>query len=34
MTGSELIISAAISGIAVPVFQSMWEGGSKFLGMF
>ncbi|MFB2878719.1 NACHT domain-containing protein [Floridanema aerugineum] len=34
MTGIELLAAQAISGIAVPVFQTLWGGGGKFLGMF
>lgn len=34
MTGAEPIITAAISGVAVPIFQSMWGSGGKILGLF
>jgi hypothetical protein len=35
MTGFEtLLAAAAINGIAVPVFQTLWGGGGKVLGMF
>jgi predicted NACHT family NTPase len=34
MTGTELIIAQAISGVAVPVFQTLWGSGGKVLGMF
>jgi hypothetical protein len=34
MTGIELLAAQAISGIAVPVFQTLWGGGGKVLGMF
>ncbi len=34
MTGFEPIVTAAISGVALPIFQSMWEGGGRFLGLF
>lgn len=34
MTGSETLFAAVISGIAVPIIQSLWERGGKFLGLF
>ncbi|NER81412.1 MAG: NACHT domain-containing protein [Leptolyngbya sp. SIO1D8] len=34
MTGSEPLIAAAISGIAVPVFQSILKGSGSLLGLF
>ncbi len=34
MTGTELLIAQAISGVAVPVFQTLWGSGGKVLGMF
>ncbi|MFP4102531.1 NACHT domain-containing protein [Coleofasciculus sp.] len=34
MTGSEALIAQAISGIAVPVFQTLWGQGGKVLGLF
>ena len=34
MTGFEPLIEAAVSGVAVPIFQSLWEGGGKVLGLF
>lgn len=38
MTGMEPLISAAaasaVSGVAVPIFQSLWGSGGKFLGLF
>ncbi|MEH2334905.1 hypothetical protein [Nostoc sp.] len=38
MTGMEpLVIAAAasaVSGVAVPIFQSLWGGGGKLLGLF
>lgn len=38
MTGLEPfaipLAAQAISGIAVPVFQTLWGGGGKVLGMF
>ncbi|MEQ8757879.1 MAG: hypothetical protein RID09_30785 [Coleofasciculus sp. G1-WW12-02] len=34
MTGSEVLIAQAISGIAVPVFQTLWGQGGKVLGLF
>jgi len=34
MTGSEALIAQAISGIAVPVFQTLWGKGGKVLGLF
>ena len=32
MTGIETVALAGISGIAVPIFQSLWGSGGKFLG--
>jgi energy-coupling factor transporter ATP-binding protein EcfA2 len=34
MTGFEVFAAAAVSGIAVPIFQSLWGTGGKVLGMF
>lgn len=34
MTGFEPLVAAAVSGVAVPIFQSLWEGGGKVLGLF
>jgi len=34
MTGAEPFIAQAISGIAVPVFQTLWGQGGKVLGLF
>ena len=34
MTGFEPLLAAAVSGVAVPVFQSLWGSGGKLLGMF
>ena len=34
MTGFEALAAAAVSGVAVPVFQSLWGTGGKVLGMF
>lgn len=34
MTGSEVLIGAAISGVAVPVFQSLWQGGGRAIRFF
>jgi predicted oxidoreductase len=38
MTGAEPLISAAIasavSGVTVPIFQSIWGGGGQLLGRF
>jgi predicted NACHT family NTPase len=34
MTGFEPLIAQAISGVAVPVFQSIWAGGGKILDRF
>lgn len=34
MTGIEPWIIAGVSGLAVPIFQSLWGTGSKFLGIF
>jgi len=34
MTGFEPLLAAAVSGVAVPVFQSLWGSGGKFLGVF
>lgn len=34
MTGVDPLFASAISGIALPIFQSMWEGGGKLLGLF
>ena len=38
MTGAEPLIAAAIasavSGVAVPVFQTLWGGGGRMLGLF
>ena len=34
MTGFEPLIAAAVSGVAVPIFQSIWDGGSKVFGLF
>jgi hypothetical protein len=38
MTGMEPLIAAAaasaVSGVAVPIFQSLWGGGGKLLGLF
>ena len=34
MTGFEPLLAAAVSGIAVPVFQSLWGSGGKLLGVF
>ncbi|NEQ78645.1 MAG: histidine kinase, partial [Okeania sp. SIO2C9] len=33
MTGTEALIGQAISGIAVPIFQTLWASGGKSLGM-
>jgi hypothetical protein len=33
MTGIEPLALAAVSGVAVPIFQTMWGQGSKFFGM-
>ncbi|HLO48432.1 MAG TPA: hypothetical protein VK211_08435, partial [Kamptonema sp.] len=33
MTGIEAFGIACVSGIAVPIFQSLWGGGGKFLGL-
>lgn len=33
MTGIETVALTCISGIAVPIFQSLWGGGGKFLGL-
>ncbi len=35
MTGIESVaLTAAVNGIALTVFKTIWEGGGKFLGMF
>ena len=38
MTGMEPLVAAAaasaVSGVAVPIFQSLWGGGGKLLGLF
>lgn len=34
MTGFEPLLAQAVSGVAVPIFQSLWGSGGKFLGMF
>jgi hypothetical protein len=34
MTGFEPFLTSAVSGVAVPIFQSLWGSGGKFLGMF
>ncbi|MHC5915647.1 MAG: NACHT domain-containing protein [Nostoc sp.] len=38
MTGMEPLVAAAaasaVSGVAVPIFQSLWGGGGKLLGIF
>ncbi|MBN3945024.1 MAG: NACHT domain-containing protein [Nostoc sp. NMS7] len=34
MTGMEPFVAAAVSGVAVPIFQSLWGGGGKLLGLF
>ncbi|QEI44018.1 hypothetical protein BMF77_04646 [Dolichospermum sp. UHCC 0315A] len=34
MTGFEPLLAAAVSGVAVPVFQSLWGSGGKLLGVF
>lgn len=34
MTGFEPLIAQAISGVAVPVFQTVWGSGGKVLGIF
>jgi hypothetical protein len=34
MTGFEPLIAQAVSGVAVPVFQTLWGSGGKVLGMF
>ena len=34
MTGFEPFLASAVSGVAVPIFQSLWGSGGKFLGMF
>jgi energy-coupling factor transporter ATP-binding protein EcfA2 len=34
MTGFEGFAAQAVSGIAVPIFQSLWGTGTKFLGVF
>jgi hypothetical protein len=34
MTGFEPLLAAAVSGVAVPIFQSLWGSGGKLLGMF
>jgi len=34
MTGFEPLIAQAVSGVAVPVFQSIWAGGGKILDRF
>src|SRR5919199_439121 len=34
MTGFEPLIAQAVSGVAVPVFQSIWAGGGKVLDRF
>ena len=34
MTGFEPFLASAVSGVAVPIFQSLWESGGKVLGMF
>ncbi|NEP02839.1 MAG: NACHT domain-containing protein [Symploca sp. SIO2E9] len=33
MTGTEVLIGQAISGIAVPIFQTLWASGGKSLGV-
>jgi hypothetical protein len=32
MTGIEQVLTSAVSGIALPIFQSVYESGGKFLG--
>jgi hypothetical protein len=34
MTGFEPLIAQAVSGVAIPVFQSIWAGGGKILDRF
>lgn len=34
MTGFEPLLAQAVSGVAVPIFQSLWGSGGKVLGMF
>lgn len=34
MTGMEPWIISGVSGVAVPIFQSLWGGGGKVLGVF
>jgi hypothetical protein len=34
MTGFEPFLTSAVSGVAVPIFQSLWGSGGKVLGMF
>ena len=34
MTGFEPFLASAVSGVAVPIFQSLWGSGGKVLGMF
>jgi predicted oxidoreductase len=34
MTGFEPLIAQAVSGVAVPVFQTLWGSSGKVLGMF
>ena len=34
MTGMEPLVASAVSGVAVPIFQSLWGGGGKLLGLF
>ncbi len=34
MTGFEPLLAQAVSGVAVPVFQTLWGSGGKILGMF
>ncbi|BAY00880.1 hypothetical protein ACOWPH_27645 [Anabaena sp. PCC 7938] len=34
MTGIEPWVISGVSGLAVPIFQSLWGSGGKFMGMF
>ncbi|MEH1884092.1 hypothetical protein [Nostoc sp.] len=34
MTGIESFAAQAVSGLAVPIFQILWGGGGKVLGIF
>ncbi|MEH2314907.1 MAG: hypothetical protein V7K35_26675 [Nostoc sp.] len=34
MTGMEPWAISVVSGVAVPIFQILWGGGSKVLGIF